>query len=150
MATGPFYNMSGSDADLLEALTTQPRSTTYANSLRCGTLINELLKQPSVVSHVYHSRRHLILVYNDQKSLVAFDNVPQWAHPERLDTNAILQSLLSDAPSPPHMLSTRQNSRILHVELDPSMLLLRLTSLRRNGSSHFLTFWPVFWYLCPR
>lgn len=112
--------MSSSEPDLLEALTAQSKSSSYANSFRCGTLINDLLKQPSLVNRVYHSRRHLVLVFRDQKSLVIFDNVPQWAHPDKLDTSAAIQSLLSDSPNPPHVLALRHASKILHVELDPS------------------------------
>jgi hypothetical protein len=109
---------SGAEAELLEAVTSSGKSTAYANSYRCIPVLNDLLKQPSVVDHVYYSRRHIALVYKGECSLVVFDNVPQWAHPEKLDISSLIQTLLSDSPSPPHVLSLRYSSKIVHLSVD--------------------------------
>jgi hypothetical protein len=112
---------SSLDHELLEALVPQTKASSFYNSFRGIALLAELLRSDQLVDHVYHSRRHIALTFKDGKSLIVFDNVPQWAHPDKLDIPALLQSLLGDSSNIPHIFSLRYSSPIIHVQIDTSM-----------------------------
>jgi hypothetical protein len=111
-------NSSGPDHELLEALAPVSKTSQFAQSYRGIALLYELLKTPQLVNQLYHSRKHICAVFNDRKSLIVVDNVPQWAHPEKLDLPSLLQTLLGDSPSIPHIFTLRYASCILFVQLD--------------------------------
>ena len=114
----PMSNSSGPDHELLEALAPVSKTSQFAQSYRGIALLYELLKTPQLVNQLYHSRKHICAVFNDRKSLIVVDNVPQWAHPEKLDLPSLLQTLLGDSPSIPHIFTLRYASSILFVQLD--------------------------------
>jgi len=106
------------DHELLEQLAPITKNVGYSNSFRGIAVFTELLRLDNCVNQVYHSRRHIVVTFKDAKSLVVFDNVPHWAHPEQLDIPTLISTLLSDSPSVPHIFSLRYSSPILTVVLD--------------------------------
>lgn len=104
--------------ELLEQLAPLTKTASYANSFRGISLLTELLKDSKCVYQVYHSRSHIFLLLDDAKTLVAFDNVPQWAHPDKLDVSELLSSLKSSAPSLPHIFSLKYTSPVVHIHVE--------------------------------
>lgn len=117
---------SGFDHELLEQLAPASKLASYSNSYRGVALLAELLQDVQSVYSVYHSRFHIIVLLNGAKTLVAFDNVPQWAHPEKIDVKALLASLKSESPDLPHIFTIQYKSPIVHVSIDSSTYTLRL------------------------
>lgn len=115
-------SVSPPDHELLEQLAPITKNAGYSNSFRGIAIFAELLRLDNCVSQVYHSRRHIVVSFNEGKSLVVFDNVPHWAHPEQLNVPSLVSTLLSESPSIPHIFSLRYSSAILSVVLDTRTL----------------------------
>lgn len=109
--------------DLMEQLVPISKTSSYSNSFRGVTLLAELLKDSQGIYRVYHSRCHIFVLLDNAKTLVAFDNVPQWAHPDKIDVSALLSSLKSDSPNLPHIFSLKYSSPVVNLHVDSSMFL---------------------------